>query len=175
MSSVHVEMQPLSLSSCWNCLLAFWQRCSFCLFTGAALSAGPTMCSETFVVAETVQFLSMLQTAVLTVYWVHVEFHSGLYSSSCLSCLCCRAGLRTETSIVAETAQSFSTHHTAVLIGYGAHAVCPYLALETCRQWRMTPRSDNFYSSFILRNACCAPHPASMHSNSCCFWSSYIT
>lgn len=56
-----------------------------------------------------------------------------------LFCLC-RAGLRTETSIVAETAQSFSTHHTAVLIGYGAHAVCPYLALETCRQWRSTPR-----------------------------------
>lgn len=56
------------------------------------------------------------------------------------SSLFCRAGLRTETSIVAETAQSFSTHHTAVLIGYGAHAVCPYLALETCRQWRSTPR-----------------------------------
>lgn len=51
-----------------------------------------------------------------------------------------RAGLRTETSIVAESAQCFSTHHMAMLIGYGAHAVCPYLALETCRQWRKTPR-----------------------------------
>ncbi|DBA68490.1 TPA: Ferredoxin-dependent glutamate synthase 1, chloroplastic/mitochondrial [Trebouxia sp. C0005] len=58
-----------------------------------------------------------------------------------------RAGLRTETSIVAETAQSFSTHHTAVLIGYGAHAVCPYLALETCRQWRMTPRTASLIKS----------------------------
>ncbi|KAL3156941.1 hypothetical protein ABBQ38_001200 [Trebouxia sp. C0009 RCD-2024] len=58
-----------------------------------------------------------------------------------------RAGLRTETSIVAETAQSFSTHHTAVLIGYGAHAVCPYLALETCRQWRSTPRTASLIKS----------------------------
>lgn len=53
----------------------------------------------------------------------------------------CRRGLRTETSIVAETAQCFSTHQFCVLIGYGAHAVCPYLALETCRQWRQSNRS----------------------------------
>ena len=52
----------------------------------------------------------------------------------------CRKGLRTATSIVAETAQCFSTHQVAVLIGYGAHAICPYLALETCRQWRMSNR-----------------------------------
>jgi hypothetical protein len=51
-----------------------------------------------------------------------------------------RTGLRTETSIIAETAQAFSTHHIAVLVGYGAHAVVPYLAFETCRQWRASPR-----------------------------------
>ncbi len=51
-----------------------------------------------------------------------------------------RTGLRTETSIIAETAQAFSTHHIAVLVGYGAHAVVPYLAFETCRQWRAAPR-----------------------------------
>ncbi len=51
-----------------------------------------------------------------------------------------RKGLRTETSIVAETAQCFSTHHVALLVGYGAHAVCPYLAFETCRQWRASSR-----------------------------------
>lgn len=54
-----------------------------------------------------------------------------------------RAGLRTETSIVAETAQCFSTHHVAMLVGYGAHAVCPYLAFESCRQWRVSPRTEN--------------------------------
>ena len=48
--------------------------------------------------------------------------------------------MRTETSIVAETAQCFSTHHVALLVGYGAHAICPYLAFETCRQWRCSSR-----------------------------------
>ena len=42
---------------------------------------------------------------------------------------------------MAETAQCFSTHQMCVLIGYGAHAVCPYLAFETCRQWRNSSRS----------------------------------
>ena len=51
-----------------------------------------------------------------------------------------RTGLRTETSIVAETAQCFSTHQLAVMVGYGAHAVCPYLAFETARQWRVASR-----------------------------------
>ncbi|KAL4447262.1 hypothetical protein ABPG77_007295 [Micractinium sp. CCAP 211/92] len=53
-----------------------------------------------------------------------------------------RAGLRTETSIAVETAQCFSTHHVAMLVGYGAHAVCPYLAFESCRQWRASPRTE---------------------------------
>ena len=52
----------------------------------------------------------------------------------------CRKGMRTETSIIAETAQCFSTHHVALLVGYGAHAICPYLAFETCRQWRSSSR-----------------------------------
>jgi hypothetical protein len=37
--------------------------------------------------------------------------------------------------------QAFSTHHAAVLIGYGAHAICPYLAYETARQWRTSSRT----------------------------------
>ena len=52
-----------------------------------------------------------------------------------------RAGLRSDTSVVVETAQASSTHHLAVLIGYGAHAVCPYLAYETARAWRTSPRT----------------------------------
>ncbi|KAK9740733.1 hypothetical protein RND81_03G056400 [Saponaria officinalis] len=52
-------------------------------------------------------------------------------------------GLRMSASIVAETAQCFSTHQFACLIGYGASAVCPYLALETCRQWRLSNKTVN--------------------------------
>ncbi|MEN9215741.1 MAG: glutamate synthase-related protein [Gloeomargarita sp. HHBFW_bins_162] len=44
-------------------------------------------------------------------------------------------GLRLRVSLVVDTAQCWSTHHFACLIGYGASAVCPYLALETVRQW----------------------------------------
>jgi glutamate synthase (ferredoxin) len=56
-------------------------------------------------------------------------------------------GRRSDTSIVAETAQCFSTHHVAVLVGYGAHAVCPYLAFETCRQWRGSKRTESLIKS----------------------------
>ncbi|KFK24861.1 hypothetical protein AALP_AA8G034600 [Arabis alpina] len=53
-------------------------------------------------------------------------------------------GLRMSASIVADTAQCFSTHQFACLIGYGASAVCPYLALETCRQWRLSNKTVAF-------------------------------
>nr|GEU60165.1 ferredoxin-dependent glutamate synthase, chloroplastic [Tanacetum cinerariifolium] len=56
-------------------------------------------------------------------------------------------GLRMSASIVADTAQCFSTHHFACLIGYGASAVCPFLALETCRQWRLSKKTVN-----LMRN-----------------------
>lgn len=56
-------------------------------------------------------------------------------------------GLRMSASIIADTAQCFSTHHFACLIGYGASAVCPYLALETCRQWRLSSKTVN-----LMRN-----------------------
>ncbi|CAI0439969.1 unnamed protein product [Linum tenue] len=56
-------------------------------------------------------------------------------------------GLRMSTSIIADTAQCFSTHHFACLIGYGASAICPYLALETCRQWRLSTKTVN-----LMRN-----------------------
>ncbi|XLT33886.1 hypothetical protein HN873_065178 [Arachis hypogaea] len=56
-------------------------------------------------------------------------------------------GLRMLASIVADIAQCFSTHQFACLIGYGASAVCPYLALETCRQWRLSNKTVN-----LMRN-----------------------
>lgn len=55
--------------------------------------------------------------------------------------------LRYQTSIVVETAQCFSTHHAAVLIGYGAHAICPWLAYESCRQWRLSSRTVSLIKS----------------------------
>ncbi|KAF8065477.1 hypothetical protein HT031_003078 [Scenedesmus sp. PABB004] len=54
-----------------------------------------------------------------------------------------RTGLRSDTSIVVETAQAFSTHHAAMLVGYGAHALCPYLAYETARAWRLSSRTQS--------------------------------
>lgn len=56
-------------------------------------------------------------------------------------------GVRTDTSLVVETSQCFSTHHIAMLVGYGAHAICPYLAFESCRQWRASPRTENLIKS----------------------------
>ncbi|KAF3618129.1 Ferredoxin-dependent glutamate synthase, chloroplastic [Capsicum annuum] len=56
-------------------------------------------------------------------------------------------GLRMSASIIADTAQCFSTHQFACLIGYGASAVCPYLAFETCRQWRLSTKTVN-----LMRN-----------------------
>ena len=41
-----------------------------------------------------------------------------------------------------DTAQCWSTHHFACAIGYGASAVCPYLALETVRQWWSDPKTQ---------------------------------
>lgn len=58
-----------------------------------------------------------------------------------------KQGVRTDTSLVVETAQCFSTHHIAMLVGYGAHAICPYLAFESCRQWRASPRTANLIKS----------------------------
>lgn len=29
-----------------------------------------------------------------------------------------------------------------MLVGFGAHAVCPYLGFESCRQWRASPRTE---------------------------------
>lgn len=52
-----------------------------------------------------------------------------------------RQGLRMKASLVVDTAQCWSTHHFACLIGYGAAAVCPYLALESVRQWWADPKT----------------------------------
>ncbi|OLP16622.1 glutamate synthase subunit alpha [Leptolyngbya sp. 'hensonii'] len=53
-----------------------------------------------------------------------------------------RQGLRMHTSLVVDTAQCWSTHHFACLIGYGASAVCPYLALESVRQWWLDTKTQ---------------------------------
>lgn len=53
-----------------------------------------------------------------------------------------RSGLRLKASLVVDTAQCWSTHHFACLIGYGASAVCPYLALESVRQWWHDPKTQ---------------------------------
>ncbi|MBW4470957.1 MAG: glutamate synthase subunit alpha [Stenomitos rutilans HA7619-LM2] len=55
-----------------------------------------------------------------------------------------RQGLRMKASLIADTAQCWSTHHFACLIGYGASAACPYLALETVRQWWTDPKTQSF-------------------------------
>lgn len=34
-----------------------------------------------------------------------------------------------------------------MLIGYGAHAICPYLAYETARQWRLSSRTQSLIKS----------------------------
>lgn len=54
-----------------------------------------------------------------------------------------RQGLRMKVSLIVDTAQCWSTHHFACLIGYGASAVCPYLALETVRQWWVDPKTKS--------------------------------
>ncbi|MCC5638084.1 glutamate synthase large subunit [Nostoc sp. CHAB 5844] len=53
-------------------------------------------------------------------------------------------GLRMKTSLIVDTAQCWSTHHFACLIGYGAGAVCPYMALDTVRDWWFDPRTQQF-------------------------------
>ncbi len=53
-----------------------------------------------------------------------------------------RQGLRLRTSLIADTAQCWSTHHFACLISYGASAICPYLALESVRQWCNDPKTQ---------------------------------
>jgi glutamate synthase (ferredoxin) len=58
-----------------------------------------------------------------------------------------RQGLRLRTSLVVDTAQCWSTHHFACLIGYGASAVCPYLALESVRQWWSDPKTQNLMNN----------------------------
>ncbi|WP_341524910.1 glutamate synthase large subunit [Nostoc sp. UHCC 0302] len=55
-----------------------------------------------------------------------------------------REGLRMKTSLIVDTAQCWSTHHFACLIGYGAGAVCPYMALDTVRDWWLDPKTKDF-------------------------------
>jgi len=53
-----------------------------------------------------------------------------------------QVGLRMKVSLISDTASAFSPHHVAVLLGYGASAVCPFLALESCRQYNAAPRTQ---------------------------------
>jgi glutamate synthase (ferredoxin) len=58
-----------------------------------------------------------------------------------------KQGLRLRTSLVVDTAQCWSTHHFACLIGYGASAVCPYLTLESVRQWWHNPKTQKLMAN----------------------------
>lgn len=42
-------------------------------------------------------------------------------------------GLRLSVSVVVDSGEIKSTHHAAAVIGFGAHAVCPYMALDVAR------------------------------------------
>lgn len=55
-----------------------------------------------------------------------------------------REGLRMKASLVVNTAQCWSTHHFACLIGYGAGAICPYMALDTVRDWWGDSKTQQF-------------------------------
>lgn len=64
-----------------------------------------------------------------------------------------RQGLRMKASLIVDTAQCWSTHHFACLIGYGASAVCPYLALETVRQWWADSRTQTLMERGKIKQA----------------------
>ncbi len=55
-----------------------------------------------------------------------------------------RQGLRMKASLVVDTAQCWDTHHSACLIGFGSSAICPYMALETVRQWWSDSKTQGF-------------------------------
>ncbi|MEX0722080.1 MAG: glutamate synthase large subunit [Balneolaceae bacterium] len=42
-------------------------------------------------------------------------------------------GLRLNVSVVVDSGEIKNTHHAAAVVGFGAHAVCPYLALDIAR------------------------------------------
>ncbi|MDJ0692767.1 glutamate synthase large subunit [Mastigocoleus sp. MO_188.B34] len=52
--------------------------------------------------------------------------------------------LRMQVSLLVDTAQCWSTHHFACLIGYGAAAICPYMVLDTVRNWWEDPKTQQF-------------------------------
>ena len=58
-----------------------------------------------------------------------------------------RQGIRLRASLIVDTAQCWSTHHYACLIGYGASAVCPYLTLESVRQWWNDPKTQKLMAN----------------------------
>lgn len=62
-----------------------------------------------------------------------------------------RKGLRMKASLIVDTAQCWSTHHFACLIGYGASAICPYLALESVRQWVSEPKTQKLMENGKLQ------------------------
>ena len=66
-----------------------------------------------------------------------------------------RQGLRMKASLVVDTAQCWSTHHFACLIGYGASAVCPYLTLETIRQWWADSKTQKMMEKGRLEKISC--------------------
>jgi glutamate synthase (ferredoxin) len=63
-----------------------------------------------------------------------------------------RQGVRLKASLIVDTAQCWSTHHFACAIGYGASAICPYLALETVRQWRHGEKTNKLIENQKIAN-----------------------
>ncbi|MBW4560271.1 MAG: glutamate synthase large subunit [Mojavia pulchra JT2-VF2] len=63
-----------------------------------------------------------------------------------------REGLRMKASLIVNTAQCWSTHHFACLIGYGAGAVCPYMALDTVRDWWSDSKTQQFMARGQIAN-----------------------
>ena len=61
-----------------------------------------------------------------------------------------RAGVRTRAGLAVEAGDCRDLHHAAVLIGYGAGAICPWLALETARQWNAEQGEANMLHAFEL-------------------------
>jgi glutamate synthase (ferredoxin) len=61
-----------------------------------------------------------------------------------------RAGMRTRAGLLVEAGDCRDLHHAAVLIGYGAGAVCPWLALETARQWNAENGEKQMLRAFEL-------------------------
>ena len=96
---------------------------------GAAIIILSDRCSKTINISEDISYIPPL----LVVGSIHHHL--------------IKQGLRSKTSLIIDTGQCWSTHHYACLFGYGASAVCPYLTLETIRQWWQAPKTQKLINN----------------------------